>query len=144
MADIALVTANKVEIVESFEQMTLPTAETVHPGQVARVDASLGKFTKGNVSSATEEAIYGIATGGVANVAGQPITCIRKGVLDGFDLSGLDYWAPVYLSATDGGLADAPDDYGDTIVGRVIPGTSTTLGTAYDKLLLVDIPLRVA
>jgi hypothetical protein len=142
MADLTLVTANKVEIVESFEQMTLPTAETVHPGQAARLDASTGKFTKGNTSSATEEAIYGIATGGVANVAGQPVTCIRKGVIDGFDLSGLDYWAPVYLSSTDGALADAPDDYGDMIVGRVIPGTSTTLGTAFDKLLLVDIPLK--
>ena len=95
MADLTLVTANKVEIVESFEQMTLPTAETVHPGQAARVDASTGKFTKGNDSSATEEGIYGIATGGVANVAGQPVTVIRHGVLDGFDLSGLDYWDPV-------------------------------------------------
>lgn len=142
MADLTLVTANKVEIVESFEQMTLPTAETVHPGQVARLDASTGKFTKGNASSATEEAIYGIATGGVANVAGQPITAIRHGVLDGFDLSGLDYWDPVYLSFTDGALADAPDDYSDLVIGRVIPGTSTTLGTAYDKLLLVDISLK--
>jgi hypothetical protein len=144
MADLALVTANKVEIVESFEQMTLPTGETVHPGQAARVDPSTGKWTKGNTSSAVEEAIYGIATGAVANVAGQPVTVIRHGVLDGFDLSGLDYWDPVYLSATDGALADAPDDYGDTVVGRVIPGTATTLGTAYDKLLLVDLPLRIA
>lgn len=142
MADLSLVTANKVEIVESFEQMTLPTAETVHPGQVARLDSSTGKLTKGNDSSATEEAIYGIATGGVANVAGQPVTVIRHGVLDGFDLSGLAYWAPVYLSDTDGALSDAPGDYSDTIIARVIPGTSTTLGTAYDKLLLVDVPLR--
>jgi hypothetical protein len=144
MADLALVTANKIEVVESFEQMTLPTAETVHPGQVARIDTSNGKWTKGHAGSSAEEAIYGIATGGVANVAGQPVTCIRHGVLDGFDLSGLDYWAPVYLSTTDGALADAPDDYGDTVIGRVIPGTATTLGTAYDKLLLVDISLRIA
>lgn len=144
MADLTLVTANKVEIVESFEQMTLPTAETVHPGQAARLDASTGKFTKGNDSSATEEGIYGIATGGVANVAGQPVTAVRHGVLDGYDLSGLDYWDPIYLSSTDGALADAPGDYSDVIIGRVIPGTSTTLGTAYDKLLLVDIPLRGA
>jgi hypothetical protein len=144
MTDIALVTANKVEIVESFEQMTLPTAETVHPGQAARIDATTGKFTKGNDSSATEESLYGIATGAVANVAGQPVTCIRHGILDGFDLSGLDYWDPVYLSSTDGALADAPGDYSDVIIGRVVPGTSTTLGTAFDKLLLVNIPLRGA
>lgn len=143
MADLALITANKVEVVESFEQMTLPTAETVHPGQVARLDASTGKWTKGNATSATEAACYGIAVGGRANVAGEPITVIRRGVLDGFDLSGLDYGDPVYLSLTDGALTDAsPGSYGeDVLVGKVIPSFGTTLGTAADKLLLVDFPL---
>jgi len=141
MADLALVTANKVEIVESLEQMTLPTDEAVSPGQVARIAAATGKFTKGNASSAAEAAIYGIATGGVANVAGIPVTAIKKGVLDGYDLSGLDYGDPVYLSVTDGALTDTtPGAYGeDILVGKVVPGTSTTLGTAYDKLLLVDL-----
>ena len=141
MADLALVTANKVEIVESLEQMTLPTAEVCNPGQVVRIDATTGRFTKGNASDLTEGAVYGIATGGVANIAGQPVTAIKKGVLDGFDLSGLDYGDPVYLSVTDGALADAAAGaYGeDILVGKVIPGTSTTLGTAYDKLLLVDL-----
>jgi len=107
MSDLALITANKVEIVESFEQMTLKTDEVVSPGKVARLAVATGFFTKGNASSPAEAAIYGIATGGVANVAGMPITAIRKGVLDGFDLSSLDYWAPVYLSTTDGALSDA-------------------------------------
>ena len=143
MANLTLVTANKVEIVESLEQMTLPTAEACNPGQLVRLDTSTGKFTKGNASSASEATVYGIATGGVANVAGQPITAIRHGVIDGFDLSGFDYGDPVYISVTDGALTDTtPGAYGeDVLVGRVIPGTSTTLGTAYDKLLLVDFPL---
>jgi hypothetical protein len=143
MADLALVTANKVEVVESFEQMTLPTVETVHPGQVARLDASTGRFTKGNASSSTEVAAYGIAVGGVANVAGQPVTVIKRGVLDGFDLSGLDYGDPVFISVTDGALTDTtPGSYGEDVqIGRVIPGTATPLGTAYDKLLLVDFPI---
>jgi hypothetical protein len=141
MADLSLVTANKVEVVESFEQMTLPTDEVVSPGQAARLATATGKFTKANASSAAEARIYGIAVGGVANVAGQPVTAIRKGVIDGYDLSGLAYDAPVYLSITDGALTDVnPDAYGEVaIVGRVIPGTSTTLGTAFDKLLLVDL-----
>lgn len=138
MADLVLVTANKVEIVESLEQMTLPTDEVVSPGQAARIAAATGKFTKGNGTVAGEAGIYGIATGGVANVAGQPVTAIKKGVLDGYDLSGLDYGDPVYLSDTDGALADAAGTV-SVVVGRVIPGTSTTLGTAYDKLLLVDL-----
>lgn len=244
MSDLALITANKIEIVESFEQMTLPTAEVVSPGQAARLDTTNGKFTKGNATSVAEAAIYGIATGGVANVAGRPVTAIRKGVLDGYDLSGLDYWAPIWLSTTDGALSDsairanekqtatiggsptggtftltfsgqttgtiaynasaatveaalealstigqgnvqvtgsaggpytvefvgalagqnlaamtadasgltggtspsvtiatAQSGESGVLVGRVIPGTATTLGTVYDKLLLVDIPL---
>lgn len=138
MANLALVTANKLEVVESIEQMTLPTAEVVSPGQAARIDVANGRFTKANGSSAAEARIYGIATGGKANVAGEPVTAIKKGVVDGYDLSGLAYDAPVYLSNTDGVLADTPGTV-SVVVGRVIPGTSTTLGTPYDKLLLVDL-----
>src|SRR5919109_2928308 len=129
MADINLITANKVEIVESIEQMTLPTDEAVNPGQAARVNISTGKVTKGNGTDPAEAAIYGIATGGVANVAGIPVTAIRKGVLDGFDLSGLAYWAPVFLSLTDGRLSDgvvqANERQTVTIGGSPTGGTFT-------------------
>ncbi len=67
-----------------------------------------------------------------------PVTAIRKGVMDGYALSGLDYDAPAYLSDTDGRLADGVGTV-TVAVGRVIPGTSVTLGTAYDKLLFVDL-----
>ena len=138
MTVISLVTANKIEVVESIEQMTLPTDEAVNPGQAARLATATGKFTKANGTTAPEGRIYGIATGGVANVAGRPVTAIKKGVIDGFDLSGLAYDAPVYLSDTDGALDTAAGTV-SVVVGRVIPGTSTTLGTAFDKLLLVDL-----
>lgn len=138
MANLALVTANKLEIVESIEQMTLPTAETVHPGQAARLDTSSGKYTKANGTTAPEARIYGIATGGKANVANEPVTAIRKGVVDGYDLSALAYDAPVYLSDTDGTLADAAGTV-SVVVGRVIPGFGITLGTAADKLLFIDL-----
>ena len=138
MANLALVTANKLEIVESIEQMTLPTAETVHPGQAARLDTSSGKYTKANGTTAPEARIYGIATGGKVNVANEPVTAIRKGVVDGYDLSALAYDAPVYLSDTDGTLADAAGTV-SVVVGRVIPGFGITLGTAADKLLFIDL-----
>lgn len=138
MTVISLVTANKLEVVESIQQITLPTAEVVSPGQAARLDTSNGKLTKANGATAPEARVLGIATGGVANIAGQPVTAIKKGVIDGYDLSGLAYDAPVYLSDTDGALDTAAGTV-STVVGRVIPGTSTTLGTAFDKLLLVDL-----
>jgi diaminopimelate decarboxylase len=136
MADIALVTANKVEIVESIEQMTLPTDEAVTAGMAVRINTTTGKFTKANGSAAGEARIYGIATKTVAS--GMPLTAVRQGVMDGWDLSGLAYDAVVYLSDTDGRLGDAAGTV-STVVGRVIPGTAETLGTAFSKLLLVDL-----
>lgn len=136
MADIALVTANKVEVVESIEQMTLPTDEAITAGMAVRLNTTTGKFTKANGSGAAEARIYGIATKTVAS--GMPLTAIRQGVMDGWDLSGLAYDAVVYLSDTDGRLGDAAGTV-STVVGRVIPGTSEALGTSYSKLLLVDL-----
>lgn len=136
MTAIALTTANKVEIVESNIQMTLPAIEAVTAGQAVRLDTSTGKFTKSNGSASGEARIYGIATKTVA--AGEPVTAIRKGVMDGFALSGLNYDAAIYLSDTDGTLADAAGTV-SVVVGRVIPATGTTLGTGFDKILFVDL-----
>ena len=58
--------------------------------------------------------------------------------MDGFDVSALAWDADIYLSDTDGRIADAAGTV-STKVGRVIPGTATTLGTAYDKILFVDL-----
>lgn len=136
MSDIALNTADKVEVVESRIQMTLPTNEAVTAGMAVRIDASTGKFTKANGTTTTENRIYGIATKTVAS--GMPLTAVRKGVMDGWDLSSLNYDAPVYLSDTDGRLGDGAGTV-STVVGRVIPGTSEALGTAFSKLLFVDL-----
>lgn len=136
MADINLVTANKVNIVESLEQLTLPAAEAITAGMAMRLDTSTGKFTKANASAAGEARVKWIAVKTVS--AGEPVTGIKCGVLDGYDLSGLAYDADVFLSDTDGRVADAAGTV-STKVGRVIPGAATTLGTAFDKLLLVDL-----
>lgn len=136
MADIALVTANKVEVAESFEQMTVPAAEAITAGAPVRIDTSTGKFTNANATTAAEARVYGIATKTVA--AGQPVTAIRHGVLDGFAFgAGTDYDEDVWLSDTDGRVADAAGTVNASL-GRCVPGTSTTLGTAFDKLFLVD------
>jgi hypothetical protein len=136
MATIALVTANRVEIVESIRQMTLPAAEAITAGAPVRLDTSTGKFTNANGTTAPEARIWGIATRTV--VAGEPLTAIRNGVMDRFDLSGMNYDATVYVSDTDGRLDTAAGTV-STVVGRVIPGTGTTLGTAYDKMLSVEL-----
>lgn len=136
MADLALATAGYLNVEESKQQLTLPAAEAITIGQAVRIDASTGKFTKANGTTAAEARIYGIAVKTVA--AGEAVTAVRKGVLDGYDLDSLNYDAAVYLSDTDGTLADAAGTV-STVVGRVVPGTYTTLGTSYDKLLFVDL-----
>ena len=136
MTVLTLVTADKVNIVETNEQLTLPAAEAITAGDVIRIDTSTGKFTKGNGTSTAEARGKWVSTKTV--VAGQGLTGIKKGVMDGWDLSGLAYDADVYMSDTDGKLDTAAGTV-STKVGRVIAGTGTTLGTAYDKLLMVDL-----
>ena len=136
MANLALVTANTVSVVESLEQMTLPTAEAITAGMAVRIDTSTGKFTAANGTAAGEARIYGVATKTAA--AGMALTAIRRGVLDGFALTGQAYDAAIYLSDTDGMLADSAGTV-ETVVGRVIPATSAVIGAVYDKLLYVGL-----
>lgn len=136
MANLALVTANRVRVVESIEQMTLPAAEAITAGQAVRIDPTTGKFTLANGTTTTENRIWGVAT--ETKAAGMAVTAIRRGVLDGYDLDDQDYDDPIYLSDTDGTLADTAGTV-STIVGRVIPTTGVTLGTAYDKLVHIGL-----
>lgn len=135
MADIALDTADKVEVVESIIQMTLPAGEAIEAGAAVRIDTS-GNFTNANGTTTTENRIYGIATRSVPS--GMAVTAIRKGVLDGFNVSGMAFDAVVYLSDTDGTLGTTAGTV-STIVGRIIPGTASLLGATKDKLLFVDL-----
>ena len=136
MTAIDLTTANKVEIVESIEQMTLPAAEAITAGMAVRIDTSAGTFTKANGSTAAEGRAYGIATRTVA--ARQAVTAVRKGVMDGWDLSGLAYDADVFLSDTDGRLDTATGTV-NVKVGKVIPGSGAAIGSGFDKMLAVDL-----
>lgn len=134
--EIALMTADRVEIVESIIQMTLPTAEAITAGMAVRLDTTNGKWTKANGSAAGEARAWGVATRTAPS--GGALTAIRKGVMDGWDLSAMAYDDPVYLSDTDGRLSTVAGTT-SVVIGRVIPGTSTTLGTAFDKVLSVEV-----
>ena len=136
MANLALLTANRVEVVESIEHMTLPAGEAITAGMAVRIDVSTGKFTAANGTDAAESRIYGVATKTVA--AGLAVTAIRRGVLDGYALTGQAYDAAIYLSDTDGTLADSAGTV-STVVGRVIPATAAVIGAAFDKLLLISL-----
>lgn len=133
--ELALKTANRVEVVESVQQLTLVASEAVTAGAPVRCNNTTGQFQNGNGSDMTEGKVYGIATKTVA--AGEPLTAIRRGILDGFDLSGLNYWATVYLSDTDGRISGTAGTKAVT-VGYVGAGNTQPLGSSPDKLLYVD------
>ena len=137
MALIALVTAARVEVVETIEQMTLPAAESITPGAPVRLDVTSGKFTNSNGTDAAEARTYGIAVGTHIVIAGMPVTAVRRGVLDGFTFTQ-DYDHAIYVSDTDGRLGDAAGTV-SLAAGRIIPGTSEVLGGAFAKLLLVNL-----
>jgi hypothetical protein len=134
MANIALTTAERIEIVESIEQATLPAGEAITAGAPVRPNAS-GQFVNGNGTTSTEAAIYGIATRTVAS--GEAVTAVAKGVLSGFDFTSQAYGAPIYVSDTDARLGDAAGTV-SVVAGEVIPAWGQPLGTAADKLLRVD------
>jgi hypothetical protein len=135
MANIAVATAGKIHVVSAIQQLTVPAAEAIVAGAPVRIDTTAGTFTNANGTTTGEARVYGIATASVA--AGEPVTAVRRGILDGFTFTQA-YDATIYLSDTDGRLGDTAGTV-STVVGRVIPGTSTTLGTAYDKLLSVEL-----
>jgi predicted RecA/RadA family phage recombinase len=136
MADIALDTADRVEVVESRRQHTAPALEAIEAGAPVRIDPTTGKFRNGNGTDMTEGPVYGIALRSVA--AGEAVTALNSGVLDGFALSGMNYNAPVYLSDTDGRIADAAGTKA-ILIGRVIGGHANVLGDNPEKLLDVNV-----
>lgn len=136
MANLSLVTADRVRVVQSFTQHTFVADEAIAAGAIVRIDTTSGKATNAKGTTAAEARAFGIATHKA--VAGQPVTVIRRGIIDGFDLSGLTFDDDVFLSDTDGVMADAAGTV-SKIVAITVPGFATTLGTAADKLLFVDL-----
>lgn len=133
--EIALKTADRVEVVESIQQLTLVAAEAITAGAPVRCNGTTGQFQNGNGGDMTEGKVYGIATKTVA--AGEALTAIRRGIMDGFDLSGLNYWATIYLSDTDGRISGTAGTKAVT-VGYVGAGNAELLGSSPDKLLYLD------
>lgn len=128
------VTAADVKAVRIDEDLCGPAAETITAGQYVRLNTTTGKVELGNGTNAAEARAGGIAVNGA--VAGETVRMVRKGVLDmGDALGGLTYDDDVYLSDTDGTLADAAGTV-SLIVGTVIPGW---IATTPDKLLRVDL-----
>ena len=129
---MATLTISAIRPVVVLDQFTGPAVEAITAGQWVRLDPSTGKVALGNASSLAEAAPGGMALSAAA--AGQVVTVVRAGIVDIGDALSGNYGADVYLSDTDGVLADATGTK-TKVVGRIEPGWANTTA---DKLLRID------
>jgi hypothetical protein len=142
MASIALTTADRVHVVESLEQMTLPTGAAIEAGAAVSVDATNGTFVLADADGAgTLGIVYGIATRSVAS--GETVTAIRRGVLSGWDFSGVSYWVNVLAADTAGEItvtsSESNGGSADVIIGRVVPVWDQLIGGTPTKAVLLTL-----
>jgi hypothetical protein len=134
MANLTIVAADvaPVEVIEAF---TGPAKEAILKGQYVRYNVTDGKIELGKGTETAEARKGGIAILG-ANAAGITITAVRRGIIDiGDAMSALDFDADVFLSDTDGTLADTAGSV-SLVVGTVVPAWNATTA---DKLLRIEL-----
>ena len=134
---MANLTVSSVRIVESVLQYDVPASEIFETGEAVRFDTN-GNCTPGNASTTVENVVFGIATRNAERI-GRAITVLEDGILDvGEALASLAFGDLVYLSDTDGLLADTAGTT-TVVMGKVVPGWSVASysGAPADKLLRV-------
>lgn len=153
MADLALAVTDRVYpvsgVANGHEQYTFEAAERIRPGQAFRIDTTTGKATLANGTVVAEA---GQSSAGVFNSelfvafdgarqAGNPVTGMKSGELDGFVLDALAPGAPVFLSDTDGTLGTTAGTV-STRIGCVRAAPFSGAPSGADKVLAVQCPPR--
>ena len=129
------ITAADVAVISVIETLTAPEAETLAVGQYARLNVTSGKIEKGNASDAAEARKGGLV---IKREADGKVTILRKGTVDvGNALTGEDYDADIFLSNTDGRIADAAGVV-TLVVGTVVP-IWTNQSAVADKALRINL-----
>lgn len=133
MGAVALTTSTdkSLRIVESIEQDTHPAAVDITLPAIVKLDSN-GKWA---LAVAADTGTY-LATRTVK--AGQALTGLKRGVVDGINVSALAFGAKLYSNASS--VPDTATSTGAQIVAEVISAHSNLLGTTADKLLRVNMP----
>src|SRR3954468_10317688 len=138
MADIALVTAGRVEVVGiPVRQGTYVAGEAIVAGAPCTLNASGAAINSdGNGAGVIATLRAGIATKSVAT--GEPVTCIKEGRIDGYDFTSQAYGAQIFVSDTGAG-GTLGDVAGTTsmVVGTVEPAGAHPITSGRDKILNV-------
>jgi len=119
---MALITRDEAHVADLWQLKTKAhpchAAVDIQAGQPLYLDANGNVNLADANGTAPANEYIGIAKQTVAK--GQPVDAAEEGDFVGFDLSGLAYGAPVYVSDTAGELADAPGTK-TLLVGYVYP-----------------------
>lgn len=131
MADIT-VTAAQVAVVSphNAEIYDFIATEAITAGQPV-YQLSTGKVGVADANAAGKQQFRGIALKAAA--AGQAVSVLKRGMVTGYTISGLNRDVAVYLSDTAGSLADAAGTM-SVICGRVFSLSDSNLS----KVLYID------
>lgn len=137
MVDLT-VTAAQVGLVnpEKAETFMVCLAETVTAGQPIFFDSN-GKAQLADANAAGEQQARGLTL--AAGAAGQVISALKRGLVEGFTLTSQSYDDPIFISDTVGVLADAAGTL-SVPVGLVVPHTKDA--SNIEKKLYLDFRWR--
>ena len=129
MADITKTSA-QIGLVDPAQAETydFEKAEDLELGDAIYMNSN-GKLAKADANAAGLKQFAGI----VVAKQGRGVTVLKRGRAYGFDLSGLAYFAPVYLSDTAGAIGTAAGTLAVN-VGKVVPMSDSDK----TKVLYVD------
>lgn len=128
------VTAAQVSVVfpEEAEIYDVVAGSAVTPGQGARLDTTTGKAILADGTGTANSKFRGVALGSAG--ANQGVSLLKRGHVRGYDLSGMSYGDPIYVSNTVGSL--------DTAAGTVsrVAGMVVALsnGGTPEKVAYID------
>lgn len=113
-------TAAKVSVlaIGDPEIYTFLLGETGAQGNPTYLNATTGKLGIADANGSGTDTFFGIILD--AGGANQAVGLLKRGFVTGWDLSGLNYGAAVYVSNTVGELADAAGST-SLLVGHVVP-----------------------
>lgn len=137
MADLTLTTTGKVNVGTSGpnEQLTAIAGAAITAGSPVTFDGTNDTLWPADADDVAKDAVVGIATH-TASV-GEAVTAIRRGRMSGWSNLPVP-GSLVFVSNTAGALADAAGT-ASLPVGIVVPVLGQPLGSAADRVLLVEI-----
>lgn len=136
MPDLALVTADKVEIFDSVKELqkSAPCAVNVTAGKLVRLDANGNWILSDSGAAGT---LTGSYFAGFSVQAGQGLTGFKKCKVDGLAVSALAYNDALFAGVA--GAIGTTAGVSSLQVGRVVTGHSGT--PTPKKIVQIDIPL---